>query len=402
MPLSRYKPHDMEAYKAFVKTLVERYDGDGVDDMPGLKQPIKHWEVINEPEMGFIRPEPLNFFRGSPEDYLEVLKVTYEAIREADPEAKVLNGGIAYVPEKLEEWDLFWGKVFKLGGAKYIDILTVHNLNPYLGEALERLYSYLGRQGIKKPIWVTELQVAEGIPIPPTGEVLSREGQAKAIVKAYLDGFSLNVEKIFYTSYMAFPGGFETLAKSALIEAGERKPAYYAVKTMVTLLEGFSRAEKLEENLYRFILPDKTEVYVVWSGGKLPSNIKGEVLTVTLTGKTNLTDVSTLRLGGEPTYIVKGSREKLESLMLKLREEKQPKIQPPPVSGMETVEKPKIGRIDLNGDGRVDYGDLEVLKGVYGLSTGEKRFKPEVDLNGDGIIDIVDLAVLAYHYGENV
>jgi len=60
------KPCDMEQYKCFVTKLVERYDGDGIDDMPGLTIPIKHWEVLNEPE---FNEGPLIFFQGSPEDY---------------------------------------------------------------------------------------------------------------------------------------------------------------------------------------------------------------------------------------------------------------------------------------------------------------------------------------------
>ena len=32
--------------------MVERYDGDGVDDMPGLEIPVKHWEIDNEPSQG--------------------------------------------------------------------------------------------------------------------------------------------------------------------------------------------------------------------------------------------------------------------------------------------------------------------------------------------------------------
>ncbi|QWR76084.1 hypothetical protein [Candidatus Magnetomonas plexicatena] len=50
LPTSRYNPHDIEAYSAFVKALVERYNGDGLNDMPGLLYPIMYWEILNEPE----------------------------------------------------------------------------------------------------------------------------------------------------------------------------------------------------------------------------------------------------------------------------------------------------------------------------------------------------------------
>ncbi|MGQ9576341.1 MAG: hypothetical protein ACUVUC_13585 [Thermoguttaceae bacterium] len=37
-----------EAYIRFVKAVVERYDGDGVDDMTGLNVPIRYWQFENE------------------------------------------------------------------------------------------------------------------------------------------------------------------------------------------------------------------------------------------------------------------------------------------------------------------------------------------------------------------
>ena len=101
LPRSRYKPYDMEAYRKFVKALVERYDGDGVDDMPGLERPIKYWEVLNEPSTGVkakLHGKRKAFFMGDAEDYFEILKATYEAVKEADPEAKVLNGGMIPLP----------------------------------------------------------------------------------------------------------------------------------------------------------------------------------------------------------------------------------------------------------------------------------------------------------------
>ena len=114
MGRSRRKPYDMDAYRRFVSAVVERYDGDGIDDMPGLKYPIKYWEASNEPSLqtGFW-----TFFNGSSEDYLEVLKATYQAVKEADPEAKVLAGGMGTMkPQQVS----FWRPVFKKG-SQYFD-----------------------------------------------------------------------------------------------------------------------------------------------------------------------------------------------------------------------------------------------------------------------------------------
>ena len=54
----------MDNYKIFLIKLVDRYDGDGKNDMPGLTKPIKHWQIMNEPEFKM-------FFRGKEEDFVE-------------------------------------------------------------------------------------------------------------------------------------------------------------------------------------------------------------------------------------------------------------------------------------------------------------------------------------------
>ena len=67
-----------------MRAVVERYDGDGVDDMPGLRVPVRAWQVDNEPDA---------LASGSWEDYARLQEITYRAIKEAFPEAKVLMGG---------------------------------------------------------------------------------------------------------------------------------------------------------------------------------------------------------------------------------------------------------------------------------------------------------------------
>ena len=102
-------PCDVKAYGDFVEKVVERYDGDGQDDMPGLVIPIKYWEIMNEPEMqgGSIggAGEELKFFVGTPEEYLEILKTSYQAIKKADPKAKVAHAGMAGLQDNFKG---FW------------------------------------------------------------------------------------------------------------------------------------------------------------------------------------------------------------------------------------------------------------------------------------------------------
>ena len=75
------KPEYLDDYSAFVTRVVERYDADGRDDMPGLRFPIHHYG---------IEREFTGFWPGSAEEYVRLLRLAYPAIKAADPQAEVL------------------------------------------------------------------------------------------------------------------------------------------------------------------------------------------------------------------------------------------------------------------------------------------------------------------------
>lgn len=101
-------PSDFAAYKNFLTKIVDRYDGDGKNDMLGLKIPIRAWEVGNEPEFRG------DYYIGTPKNYAKLLDFTYQAIKAEDKKAKVLNGGIAGMTQDID----FWQKVFKYKSGK--------------------------------------------------------------------------------------------------------------------------------------------------------------------------------------------------------------------------------------------------------------------------------------------
>jgi len=75
------KEEYLDDYAAYVTAVVERYDHDGVDDMPGLFYPIHDYGVERE----FT-----DFWPRTAEEYVRLLRITYPAIKAADPEANVL------------------------------------------------------------------------------------------------------------------------------------------------------------------------------------------------------------------------------------------------------------------------------------------------------------------------
>ncbi len=71
-------PAHTEDFRLWVAALVERYDGDGVDDAPGLVQGVHHWVV---------GPEWTGFWpSGDHEDYLGFAELVAEEARAADPD----------------------------------------------------------------------------------------------------------------------------------------------------------------------------------------------------------------------------------------------------------------------------------------------------------------------------
>ncbi len=182
IPAYRCKPSNMEAYKKFLAALVERYDGDGKDDMPGLEIPIKYWEVSNEPE---LKSPTLTFFIGNENDYLEILKESYVTIKQTCEDCKVLHGGAAGASE---EFLAFWDNVFAAGGGNYFDIANIHSISsPDVSDLnVGAFKSLLKKHNINKPIWVTE------------AEFRSSSGNVITSTKNALD---TGASKIFFVSF---------------------------------------------------------------------------------------------------------------------------------------------------------------------------------------------------------
>ncbi len=75
------KSEFLEQYSAFVSAVVERYDQDGMDDMPGLLYPIHDYGIEREFS---------GFWPGTAAEYIRLLRIASPAIKSADPKARVL------------------------------------------------------------------------------------------------------------------------------------------------------------------------------------------------------------------------------------------------------------------------------------------------------------------------
>lgn len=192
LPAHRCAPNDWNAYVNWVQKVVERYDGDGQDDMKDLKIPIKYWEVMNEPDLPVMADGRLVFWLDSPEQYAKLLIETSKIIKQADPDAKVLIAGAAGGnPEFLN----FYTQVFKNTDTQTaFDLGNVHCISNEQGSDFN-VSSYkkiLTDAGITKPIWVTEAENMKGNSLQENAD-LTKQSTTGAI--------AAGAERIFYTRY---------------------------------------------------------------------------------------------------------------------------------------------------------------------------------------------------------
>lgn len=110
------KPEYRDLYAAWIRGVVERYDKDGKDDMPGLKYPIRFYEI--EVEFTSYTPE-------STDEYIDKLRIAYKAAHEANSQAIVAHS--AFLPMTAFDGDPGPGQYEKAFAAMRIPDKT-HNL----------------------------------------------------------------------------------------------------------------------------------------------------------------------------------------------------------------------------------------------------------------------------------
>ncbi|WP_231984644.1 cellulase family glycosylhydrolase [Mycobacterium sp. 852014-52144_SCH5372336] len=175
------RPDDMSDWADFVRTAVERYSSRGVHT----------WEIWNEPNTAKFWPP-----RPDANQYGTLFWVAAEAIRDVDPAATILIGGLAPkfdVPEPQTVSTDFLEQLYQNGAARLANGVAVH---PYtfpdlpmspiqratgVFKDLPALHAVMVRHGDgHKKIWVTEY----GAPTGTSQYAVSEEDQTRALLQA--------------------------------------------------------------------------------------------------------------------------------------------------------------------------------------------------------------------------
>lgn len=291
-----YIPIDEAKYVAFVRATVERYDGDGLDDMPGLMNPIKFWQVGNEP-------------RAELSGFADLQRMTFQAIKEACRECTVLIGGAAGFPDNymLQFNSVYLPILAQLAG-QYVDVFDFHWYGMAKGdyrlrdavtgeEVYQHVRSVLTANGFPPdlPIWITEMGSYSGDPVEPKFPFQTERQQASDYLKRFVYSLSHGVKKIFPAfglmegfihndGYFDHTGLIYDGRGSNDLGLGVRKLGYYTYKLMTEKLEGsdWKNIETIQEQdgiyIYKFT-KQGTPIWVVWNDSSVTK-------TVTISGIT--------------------------------------------------------------------------------------------------------------------
>ncbi|MFG0330440.1 MAG: hypothetical protein ACF8PN_11135 [Phycisphaerales bacterium] len=295
-------PKDMNQWLRYVSAMVERYDGDGQKDMPGLRVPIKYWQIENE---------WLHQWKDTDESFQEFFRRTAETIREADPEAKIIGPGFTNVhrfaladdidprqslpdgsplADTQKEYTKSQARSardrrggayqralsFLRQSAKHADILDIHLYTTGPDDvrySMEWLRRAMRDAGVQMPVWSLEYAM------PFYGFSDQRYNELMAAGLAV--GFAEGLERLFLSHLIAVPN--QHFSHLILVDKQTNRPttAYYNFAQTVKAIDGFASVKSQSQGdieQYTFQMPDGSEVVIAWneSGGSRSHRIRAD------------------------------------------------------------------------------------------------------------------------------
>jgi hypothetical protein len=290
-----YMPADEKGYLDFVRAVVERYDGDGVGDAPGLSNPVKYWQVGNEPNAG----------EKGKTGFAELQCITYQVIKEACGDCQVLIGGVPGMPKDyIANFQNRYVPIIRELNGKCVDIFDFHWYGKSDGDYLMKdrvtkedvllnIQNSLGKYGFSNiPIWITEAGTYSGeFNDSLFGELSLQSEREQAIdyVKRYVYPLSRGVDKVFGSIIMEgfsydcdyydhtgliYDGDLDARGNpydcSGDLGLGVKKLSYYTYKLMTEKLEGsdwnnITEISNLPPNVYGYkFTKNEKPIYIIW------------------------------------------------------------------------------------------------------------------------------------------
>lgn len=261
----------LDDFATFLRVLVERYSG--------APYHVQYWELGNEPDVdpalvqdtmpyGCWGDMQDTYYGG--EYYAEMLKRVYPVIKQADPSAQVILGGLLLdcdptnpPPDKDCTPGRFLEGVLRNGGGEAFDILAYHGYAywhnaeqdwdqahtswQHRGGAmpgrLDFLQRVLNEYGVHKPIMVNEIALLCWNANPACIELGFLEDQANYAVRTYTRAWANGlIGAVWYT--LNTTGWHDT---GLLDSRGNPRPAYHTITFLSDVLNGATYREQLDD-----------------------------------------------------------------------------------------------------------------------------------------------------------
>jgi len=297
-------PGNLPEFAEFMGALVERYDGDGVDDALGSPRML-YFELYNEPDAGAAGG--VQRWGEYGKEYAAMLKAIYPAMKAANPDVKVVFGGIAYDfftdadPQNPANNGPFVRRFFEdalaNGAGAYFDIMNYHFYplfggnwtdnylmdGPSLVKKTDAIRALMAQYGVDKPIIITEMGWHNN---NYTGEYGSDGLQVRMVVQLYAQSIAANILMATWWPQIDV-GGTYLLDRGLLTytdgqKSPVRKPAFFAFQGMVRELADVRFVRRVMESGWRnnvvYELYDNANqrtIYVAWTNPTDPTNVWG-------------------------------------------------------------------------------------------------------------------------------
>jgi hypothetical protein len=254
-------PARPELYGRFMRALVGRYGPRGSfwsEHRELTPLAVRDWQVWNEPNLRAYwddRPPSSGKYVQYHRRYINLLRAAHDAIKTADPGARVILAGFAE-----GSWVLLDNLYrFDLRVRRYFDVVAIHPFTKR-PEQVRRIVALargvMNRHGDRrKPLFVTEMSwPSTGRPHNPgTGFEVSRSEQADRLAGAYSLLASarnrLGLERVYWYTWVSRDRGstvfdYSGLRSQTLLGEIVPKPAFFAFRRTALRLEGCPRGKR--------------------------------------------------------------------------------------------------------------------------------------------------------------
>lgn len=284
------RPGNPADWERFVRALVDRYDGDGRNDMPGLRGPVRYWQAANE----WISDENRSGgWVGSAEELITFIRNTHDAIKAEDPHAIFVLGGLAsfnldvllvarggHEMTVRQKWgegsetvlsvaDMRGPEIARIIDERVIPVLRrspydVADVHLYGPEERDAARIRLVRDWTGRPVLSSEC----GGPSLDYGGGYTPDGHFRAVVERNLGILAAGARFCLWFRLGEGPGATYGNRKTALYtDAGDAKPGVFAYRLLARLLDSRTEVTQAGPDLFTLHRSGGEAVWIGWDTG---------------------------------------------------------------------------------------------------------------------------------------